>query len=71
MAGGVTGWDLYSTLAQQGEYIDYYKSVPPVACPNDGEPLRVGPSAHSGVWYCPYDGWQYPRDWDPETQSGM
>jgi len=26
----------------------------PVACPNDGEPLKV--SIH-GVVYCPYDGW--------------
>jgi len=71
MSGGVTGWDLYSTLAQQAQYIEYYKSVPPVACPNDGEPLQMGPSAASGVRYCPYDGWQYPRDWDPETMSGM
>lgn len=70
-SGGVTGWDLYSTLALQGEYLQYYRSVPPVACPNDGEPLRLGPSHTPGVWYCPYDGWQYPRDYDAETMAGM
>lgn len=39
---------------------------PPMACPNDGEPLRQSPSADSGSGcelYCPYDGFQYPRDW--------
>jgi hypothetical protein len=27
---------------------------PPVACPNDGEPLRTGPQ---GQLWCPFDGW--------------
>lgn len=27
----------------------------PVACPNDGEPLRQGPD---GRPYCPFDGWR-------------
>lgn len=71
MSGGVTGWDLYSTLIQQSEYELYYKSQPPVACPVDGQPLRLGPPNQPGVWYCPQDGWQYPRDWDPELHSGM
>jgi hypothetical protein len=70
-SGGVTGWDLWSTLAEQAQYADYYKTVPPVACPNDGEPLKLGPSQEPGVWYCPNDGWQYPRDWDPDIHSGM
>ncbi len=26
----------------------------PVACPNDGEPLREGPD---GELFCPFDGW--------------
>jgi len=69
--GGVTGWDLYSTLVQQAEYQSYYKTIPPVACPNDGEPLRQGPPQEPGILYCPFDGWQYPRDWDPEIHSGM
>lgn len=69
--GGVTGWDLYSTLAQQSEYATYYKSIPPVACPHDGEPLRQGPPQEPGILYCPWGDFQYPRDWDPETMSGM
>jgi len=28
---------------------------PPVACPNDGEPLRTGPD---GRLFCPFDGWR-------------
>ena len=34
-------------------------AAPPQACPNDGEPLRAGPD---GELFCPYDGYQYPRD---------
>lgn len=70
-AGKVLGWDLYSTLALQGEYLEYYRSVPPVACPNDGEPLRSGPPARQGILYCPFDGWEYPRDYDSESMAGM
>lgn len=68
---GVTGWDLYSTLQQQAGYAEFYKSSLPVACPNDGEPLREGPPQEAGILWCPFDGWQYPRDYDAETQSGM
>jgi len=32
------------------------EGVPPLVCPNDGEPLLPGPQ---DVLYCPYDGWQY------------
>lgn len=67
----VMGWDLYSTLIQQAEYVNFYRSAIPVACPNDGEPLRLGPPNQPGVHYCPLDGWQYPRDYDPEIHSGM
>ncbi len=28
---------------------------PPIACPNDGEPLQV---AADGGLYCPFDGWR-------------
>ena len=70
-SGGVTGWDLYSTLALQASYVDYYATQPPLACPNDGEPLRLGPPNQPGTWYCPYDGWKYPNDWDPAIHSGM
>ena len=30
------------------------RTARPVACPNDGEPLREGPD---GRLYCPFDGW--------------
>ena len=53
------------------QYIEYYKSVPPVACPNDGTPLLEGPPQEPGILYCPFDFWQYPRDYDPETMAGM
>lgn len=66
-----TGWDLYSTLIQQAEYITYYKSIPPVACPNDGTPLKLGPPQQSGVWYCPNGDFYYPDDYDAETMAGL
>ncbi len=69
MSGKVTGWDLWSTLALQAQYQDYYRSAIPVADPG-GTPLRLGPPSQAGVWYSPWDGWQYPRDYDPETMSG-
>lgn len=68
---GTTGWDLLATLQQQAEYVGYYKTQPPVACPNDGTPLKDGPPGHAAVLFCPFDGWQYPRDWDAESMSGM
>jgi hypothetical protein len=71
MAGGVTGWDLYATLQQQAQEIDYYRSVPPVACPHDGEPLRQGPSTSPGVLYCPWGDFRYPQDWDADTMAGL
>lgn len=71
MTGGVTGWDLYSTLVQQSEYATYYKSIPPVACPRHGDPLKQGPPQEPGVLFCPMGDFRYPDDYDPETQSGM
>lgn len=71
MSGGVTGWDLYSTLVQQSEYATYYKSIPPVACPQCGEPLKLGPAPTPGILYCPWGHFRYPEDWDPESMSGM
>lgn len=68
--GGVTGWDLYSTLQQQAMEAEFYKSQPPTACPNDGTPLLDGPSSQPGIRYCPFDFWQYPRDWT-DQMSGM
>jgi hypothetical protein len=69
--GGVTGNDLLSTLRLQAEYIEYYRTIPPTSCPNDGEPLRGGPPSEPGILFCPFDGWQYPRDYDPNSMAGM
>lgn len=71
MSGGTMGWDLYSTLIQQAEYKEYYDSIPPVACPRCGEPLRQGPTVTPAILYCMFDGWQFPRDWDVDVHSGM
>lgn len=68
---GVTGWDLYSTLALQADYKRYYDSLPPVACPYDGTPLKQGPASDGNVLFCPMGNFRYPEDWDPETMSGM
>jgi hypothetical protein len=37
-------------------------SRPPLACPNDGTPLVPAPGSAESSLYCPFDGWQYPRD---------
>ncbi len=45
---------------------------PPLACPNDGEPLQPGPPSEPGIWWCKFDGWQWPRDWTrPEPPAGL
>jgi hypothetical protein len=67
----VMGNDLLSTLKEQAAYQQYYDSTPPVACPNDGTPLEIGPPEQPGILFCPFDGWQYPRDYDAATMSGM
>jgi hypothetical protein len=67
----VMGNDLLATLQEQAQYIDYYKSMPPVACPRDGTPLLNGPPGEPGILYCPFDFWKYPEDYDAETMSGM
>lgn len=35
------------------------RTMPPVACPNDGEPLDAG---RNGVLACPWGDYEYPRD---------
>ncbi len=71
MTLAVMGNDLLATLIEQAEYIAYYKAIPPVACPNDGTPLQEGPPGEPGILYCPFDFWQYPRDYDADTMAGM
>lgn len=37
-------------------------SRPPLACPVDGTPLQPAPANAEASLFCPFDGWQYPRD---------
>jgi hypothetical protein len=37
-------------------------SRPPLACPNDGTPLRTSPPGAGSELWCPHDGWRYPQD---------
>jgi len=63
-------WQQLLTIARQNEEWDrYWRAQQPRACPNDGTPLTA--SASEGTLRCPHDGWEYPRDWDPDTMAGM
>jgi hypothetical protein len=64
-------WQLDSVLKERAQYANYYRSQVPVACPNDGFPLKEGPPDQPAVLYCPAGDWQYPRDYDPIVHSGM
>lgn len=47
------GW--YGLLAIEQEYRDVIAvqhSTPPVACPEDGEPLRAGPQGQNHCVWC-------------------
>lgn len=48
-------WKLYDIYREASEWMAEDLATPPVACPNDGEPLLAGPQ---GQLYCPFDGWQ-------------
>ncbi len=43
------------------------RTNPPVACPNDGEPLNAAPR---GRLHCPFDGWTWPDDPNPLLGEG-
>lgn len=50
-------WEsLLSILRDAADDIDGQLAQPPVACPNDGEPLQTGPN---GELFCKFDGWQW------------
>ena len=54
------GWyGLLSVIRERTEIKRQRESVPPTACPNDGEPLQP---AEGGRLYCPFDSWEWPRD---------
>ena len=48
-------WEqLLSIYREQAEELASERDRPPVACPNDGEPLTKGPQ---GQLFCEFDGW--------------
>lgn len=47
---------LLAILRENAELIRQERDAPPVACPNDGEPLESGPD---GTLHCPFDGFVY------------
>lgn len=56
-------YQFLDVLKEQTAEFNYYASIPPWACPNDGEPLIPGPAGSQDTLFCRYDGWQYPRDY--------
>ena len=64
-------WQLDATLKEQAAYKTFYDQQPPVACPFDGTPLLLGPPERSAMRYCPNGDFEYPRDWDVNSMSGM
>ncbi len=72
MAGQQNGWwGLHSVLEWNRQEFEAFVSRPPLACPDDGEPLVNAPSARSGSGtelYCRFCFWQYPRDWRPPVR---
>lgn len=58
----MSGWhDLVAILRERVEEYERERRDPPVACPNDGEPLQ----AVRGKLHCPFDGWTWPDDPNP------
>jgi hypothetical protein len=50
-------WEQLLSIQQEAaELSRLERDAPPVACPNDGEPLLTGPSVTP---YCPFDGWPW------------
>lgn len=48
-------WELNSILDATRTQIQWWNKRQPVACPNDGEPMR---RSVDGILYCPFDNWQ-------------
>jgi hypothetical protein len=50
-------WEqLISIIRESADEAHTDASTPPIACPNDGEPLLTGPD---GQLFCRFDGWRY------------
>lgn len=48
-------WELNSIIDATRTQIQWWNKRQPVACPNDGEPLR---RSVDGILYCPFDNWR-------------
>lgn len=58
-------WGLHSVFEQSRMEFEAYRSMVPMACPVDGEPLTPGPTTASGAGverFCRFDSYRYPRD---------
>jgi hypothetical protein len=52
----MSGWyGLLATIEDAIREAEYWRNSPPLACPNDGEPLTTGPD---GELWCKFDGWR-------------
>jgi hypothetical protein len=73
MPSGPGGWwQLHSIIEYAKQEREFWFSQPPMACPNDGEPMRIAPPNEDGTeLFCRFDGFRYPQDWDAATMSGM
>jgi hypothetical protein len=50
-------WDqLVDIIRETRDIAAEERDTPPVACPNDGEPLSTGPT---GELFCTFDGWRF------------
>jgi hypothetical protein len=52
-------WDqMLSIIEEAMQYVKEEKTQPPLACPNDGEPLTTSPD---GGLFCKFDGYSWPK----------
>lgn len=52
-------WDQMISIVEEAlQYVKEEKTQPPLACPNDGEPLTTSPD---GGLFCKFDGYEYPK----------
>jgi len=62
----VSWFQLISIMVEARETRAQFDLLGPLSCPNDGEPLTMGPD---GVRYCPFDGWR--EGADPSKPTGL
>jgi len=60
-------YQLYDIIQQQAEEENMPgtgRMPPPLACPDDGEPLQPGnPLDPTVILFCKFCGWSFPEDW--------